>query len=81
MKLDAKVLPAYAGTDNPAGGFSLIQLAKIIEAPVADEARLKAARTRVAQAVTQQEMMSLLAQMRTKSDVSIAKDALEKKDR
>ena len=32
-----------------------------------------------AQAQTQQEMMSVLAQMRAKSDVSIAKDALEKK--
>lgn len=79
MKLEAKTIPAYAGTDNPAGGYSLIQVAKIIEAPVADEAKLKATSTRVAQAQTQQEMMSVLAQMRAKSDVSIAKDALEKK--
>jgi len=79
MKLEAKTIPAYAGTDNPGGGFSLIQVAKIIDAPVADEAKLKASGTRVAQAQTQQEMMSVLAQMRTRSDVSIAKDALEKK--
>ncbi len=81
MKLEAKTLPAYAGTDNPGGGYSLIQVAKVIDAPVADEAKLKATRTRLAQAISQQEMMSLLAQMRTKSDVSISKDALEKKDR
>jgi peptidyl-prolyl cis-trans isomerase D len=81
MKLEAKTLPAYAGTDNPAGGFSIIQVAKVIEAPVSDEAKLKATRTRLAQATTQQEMMSVLAQMRTKADVSIRKDALEKKDR
>jgi peptidyl-prolyl cis-trans isomerase D len=81
MKLEARKLPAYAGTNNPGGGFSIIQVAKVIEAPVADEAKLKATRTRLAQAVTQQEMMSLLAQMRTKADVSISKDALDKKDR
>ena len=81
MKLQAKTLPAYAGTENPGGGFSLIQVAKVIEAPAADEAKLKATRSRVAQAMSQQEMTSLLAQMRTKIDVSIAKDALEKKDK
>ena len=81
MKLEAKTLPAFTGTENPGGGFSLIQVAKMIEAPVADEAKLKATRSRLAQAVTQQEMMSLLAQMRTTSDVSIAKDALEKKNK
>ena len=81
MKLQAKTLPAYAGTENPGGGFSLIQVAKVIEAPAADEAKLKATRSRVAQAMSQQEMTSLLAQMRTKVDVTIAKDALEKKDK
>ncbi len=81
MKLEAKTLPAFAGTDNPGGGYSLIQVAKVIEAPLADEAKLKATRTRVSQAIAQQEMLSLLAEMRAKSDVSISKDALEKKDR
>ncbi len=79
MKLEAKTLPAFTGTDNPGGGFSLIQVAKVIEAPVADEAKLKAAQTRVSQAISQQEMLSILAQMRAKSSVSVAKDALEKK--
>ncbi len=79
MKLEAKTLPTYAGTENPGGGYSIIQVAKVIEAPVADETKLKAASTRVSQAVTQQEMMSILAQMRASSSVSIAKDALDKK--
>ena len=81
MKLEAKTLPAYAGTENPAGGFSLIQVAKVIEAPVSDDAKLKATRSRLAQATTQQEMMSVLAQMRTTSDVSISKEVLERKDK
>jgi peptidyl-prolyl cis-trans isomerase D len=81
MKLQAKTLPAYTGTDNPGGGYSLIQVSKLIEAPAADEAKLKATKSRVAQALSQQEMMSMLAQVRTKVDVTIAKDALEKKDK
>jgi hypothetical protein len=42
---------------------------------------LKATKSRVAQALSQQEMMAILAQVRTKVEVTIAKDALEKKDK
>lgn len=79
LTLDPKTLPAYTGVDNPAGGYSLIQVAKVVEAGPVDDAKQKAAQARLAQAVTQQEMQSLLAVVRAKSDVSIAKDALEKK--
>ena len=81
MKLDVKKLPAFGGAENPGGGYSLIQVAKVIDAPVADEAKLKSAKTRVAQAMAQQELLSILAVTRTKTDVTIAKDALEKKDK
>jgi peptidyl-prolyl cis-trans isomerase D len=79
MKLDAKAVPAYAGAENPAGGYTIVQVAKVIEAKTPDEAKLKALTTRVAQTVSQAEFLSLLAVARTKTDVSITKGALDKK--
>jgi len=79
MRLDAKTVPAYAGSDNPAGGYTIVQVAKVIEAKVADEARMKAITARVTQTVSQQEFLSLLNVARTKTDVTIAKGALDKK--
>ncbi|MCY7388396.1 MAG: SurA N-terminal domain-containing protein [Burkholderiales bacterium] len=79
MKADPKSLPAYVGTENPGGGFVLVKVAKVIDAPVVDEAKLQTTRTRIAQAQTQQEILSTLAQIRAKSKVSIASDALTKK--
>jgi peptidyl-prolyl cis-trans isomerase D len=79
MKADPKKLPAYVGTENPGGGFVLVQVAKLNEATAIDEAKLQTTRTRVAQSLSQQEILSTLAQIRAKSDVTISKDALAKK--
>ena len=79
MKADPKALPAYVGTENPGGGFVLVQVAKVNEAPAVDEAKLQTTRTRIAQSLSQQEILSTLAQIRAKSNVSISKDALAKK--
>ena len=79
MKADPKTLPAYVGTENPGGGFVLVQVAKVNEAPAIDEAKLQTTRTRVAQSLSQQEILATLAHIRAKSDVSISKDALTKK--
>lgn len=79
MKADPNKLPAYVGTENPGGGFVLVQVTKVNDAPALDEAKLQTTRTRIAQAVTQQEILSTLAQIRAKSDVTIVKDALTKK--
>ena len=79
MKADPKALPAYVGTENPEGGFVLIQVAKVNDAPVFDEAKLQTTRTRISQAATQQEILATLAQVRARSNVTIANDALTKK--
>jgi peptidyl-prolyl cis-trans isomerase D len=81
MKADASKLPVVVGVDNPAGGFSLVQIAKVIDAPPADETKTKALKSRIAQTFAQQEIQSMIAEARRKTSVSIAKDALAKKDR
>lgn len=79
MKADPKTLPAYVGTENPGGGYVLVQVARVNDAPAIDEAKLQTTRTRIAQSLSQQEILATLAQIRVKSDVSITKDALTKK--
>ena len=79
MKADPKVLPAFVGTENPGGGFVLVQVGKVNDSPAIDEAKLQTTRTRIAQAQSQQEILATLAQIRAKSSVTIFKDALAKK--
>jgi peptidyl-prolyl cis-trans isomerase D len=79
MKASATTFPTFIGVDNANGGYTLIQISKVIEPAVADEAKLKAAKTRVEQAVTQQKLQATVAALRATSDVLIAKNALDKK--
>jgi peptidyl-prolyl cis-trans isomerase D len=79
MKANATTLPTFVGVDNANGGYTLIQISKVIEPAVTDEAKLKAAKTRVDQAVTQQKLQATVAALRATSNVIIAKNALDKK--
>ena len=79
MKANAKSIPAYAGIDNPNGGYTLIQIAKVVEPSLADEAKVKAARARIEQAAALQQVQAMVAQVRSQADVSFSKDALTKK--
>jgi peptidyl-prolyl cis-trans isomerase D len=78
MRANTKTLPTFVGVDGPAG-YTLVQIAKIVDAPAPDETKLKSTKQRLDQSVTQQAMLSTIAAMRAKSDISIAKGALEKK--
>ncbi len=79
MRANPKSLPAYAGYSDPAGSYTLIQVAKIIDAPQPDEAKLSSTRARLQQTLGQNELMAMLAQLRKENDVSIAKGATDKK--
>jgi peptidyl-prolyl cis-trans isomerase D len=79
MKANATTLPAFVGVDNANGGYTLIQISKVSEPAVTDEAKLKAAKARVEQAVIQQKLQATVAALRATSDVTIAKNALDKK--
>jgi peptidyl-prolyl cis-trans isomerase D len=79
MKARTKTLPTFVGVDNANGGYTLIQISKVIEPVLTDDAKLKAAKARVEQAMTQQKLQATVAALRATSDVSIAKNALNKK--
>ncbi|MEI6738569.1 MAG: peptidylprolyl isomerase, partial [Pseudomonadota bacterium] len=79
MRANPKLLPTYVGYADPSGTYTLIQVAKIIDAPQPDDAKLSTTRSRLQQTLGQNELIAMLAQMRKENDVSIAKGATEKK--
>jgi peptidyl-prolyl cis-trans isomerase D len=78
MKAGTTTLPAFVGVEAPTG-YTLVQIAKVVEPVLSDEAKLKATKQRVDQSFTQQQLLSTVAALRAKTDVSIAKNALDKK--
>ena len=79
MRANPQRLPLFTSYADPTGAFTLIQVAKVIDAPLPDEAKLNATRTRLQQAIGQNDLVSLLAQMRKEGDVNVKTGATEKK--
>lgn len=79
MRANPMNLPAFVGSADPAGSYTLIKIAKLIEPSAADEAKLNATRTRLQQNIGQTELVSMLAQMRKEGNVSIKEGATDKK--
>jgi peptidyl-prolyl cis-trans isomerase D len=79
LRAGTKSLPAYVGVETPAGPYTLVQVGKVIEPAAADDMKLKSTLQRLQQAVTQQQLQSVVTQIRNSTSISIAKDALEKK--
>jgi peptidyl-prolyl cis-trans isomerase D len=79
MRVNPKALPAFAGVDNPAGGYTLIQVAKVNDAPAADETKLTQTRSRIEQALSQKEILAVLAVKREENRVEVKKGATDKK--
>jgi peptidyl-prolyl cis-trans isomerase D len=79
LKASTKTLPAYVGVDNPNGGYTLVQVAKVVQPAAPDEGKLKNALQRLQQAEAQQQLQSAVGQIRAKTEVNITKGALDKK--
>jgi peptidyl-prolyl cis-trans isomerase D len=78
FRADAKKLPAYVGAETP-GGYSLVQVSKVIELAKVDDAQRSALGNQLKQAVALEELESTLASLRSRVGVSMRKDALESK--
>ncbi len=78
MRANPKSLPTYVGYADPSGSYVLIQIAKVIDATAADDAKLAATQSRLQQTVGQNELVSMLVDLRKEYDVSIVKGAIDK---
>ena len=80
FKADVGRLPAYAGIENPQGGFVLLRITRVIETESADGARRKAAGEELRQLIGQAELDAYVASLKLKADVKVQQDRLEKKE-
>ncbi len=80
LRTDVSKLPAFAGVET-SQGYTLIRIARTVEAEKPDVEKEKNLASAVLQAVAAEQNNAFLASLKQKSDVKIRKDALsEKKD-
>jgi peptidyl-prolyl cis-trans isomerase D len=79
MRANTKTLPTYVGYADPSGTYTVIKVAKVVDAAQPDEAKLSTTRQRLQQTLGQKELVSVIAQMRNEIGVSIAAGATDKK--
>lgn len=78
FRADVKKLPAYLGVETPAG-YSLVQVARVIEVEKVNEAQRNQLALQLQQAVAMEEMEATLASLRDAVGVTVRRDALERK--
>jgi peptidyl-prolyl cis-trans isomerase D len=78
FQADTSKLPAYAGSVNERGGYSLYRVQRVVAAPPPDAAKVSGFSTRVGDQIGRELSNAYLASLKAKSDVKINDVALEK---
>ncbi|OGA06532.1 MAG: hypothetical protein A2W68_17695 [Betaproteobacteria bacterium RIFCSPLOWO2_02_64_14] len=81
FRADPAKLPAYAGVEDGRGGFTLVQVTRIVEADKIAPERQKAIAEGLREMLGQEGMLAYVASLKQKAGIQIDKEALEKKDR
>jgi peptidyl-prolyl cis-trans isomerase D len=79
FQADPSKLPAYAGATTEKGGYAVYRITRMIEPPAADDAKLNAANSRVADQLGRELMNAYLASLKANTDIKINQANLEKK--
>jgi peptidyl-prolyl cis-trans isomerase D len=77
FQAEASKLPAYAGSVNERGGYSLYRVLRVIAPPPPDAAKVAAFSTRVGDQIGRELSNAYIASLKAKSDVKINDAALE----
>ena len=78
-RVETAKLPSYVGAGNERGGFSIYRLAKVIDPPLDDPAKLAAAGQRVGDQLGRELFSAYVAALKAKSEIKINQANLEKK--
>jgi peptidyl-prolyl cis-trans isomerase D len=78
FQADATKLPAYAGSVNERGGYSVYRIQKVIAPAAPDAARLTALSNRVGEQMGRELAAAYVASLKAKADVKINQANLEK---
>ncbi|MBY0269312.1 MAG: SurA N-terminal domain-containing protein [Burkholderiales bacterium] len=79
FKTDVSKLPAYAGTETPGGGYTLLRISKVQESTESARDKQNTIAQTLRQVAGQAELAAYLASLKQKSEVKIRKEAIEKK--
>ena len=78
FKTDAGKLPAYAGVESGRGACVLLKVSKVVEAEDIDEAKRKATAGELRNLMGQEELNAYVAYLKSKADVKLHLENLEK---
>jgi peptidyl-prolyl cis-trans isomerase D len=79
FQADAARLPAYVGSVNDRGGFSIYKVLAVNTPPAGDAAKTGLAATRIGEQLGREFVNAYLGSLKAKADVKIDQAALEKK--
>lgn len=80
FRADASRLPAYAGVENPQGGYLLMRITRVVEPAEVPEDRRKAVTDSLRQMLGQEELTAYVASLKQQGKIKINKEVLEKKN-
>jgi peptidyl-prolyl cis-trans isomerase D len=78
FRVDPRKLPAYSGTESPAG-YTLVQVSKVTEPEKIEDAQRQALSARLREAVVAEQMDATVNSLREKVGVKVNAGAIEKK--
>ncbi|TCV87360.1 SurA N-terminal domain-containing protein [Sulfurirhabdus autotrophica] len=81
FKANAHKLPAYAGVENPHGGFTLLKISKVTDATGIDEAKRKAYAQGLSELVASEQTAVYLASLKKQAEIKVMKEKLVKAER
>jgi len=79
FRADASRLPAYAGLENPQGGYVLVRVSRVNDPGNLPPQRAAEIADGLRQVQGQEAMAALMAELRQKAGVKINKELIEKK--
>jgi peptidyl-prolyl cis-trans isomerase D len=80
FRADASRLPAYAGLENPQGGYVLVRVSRVIDTESIPPQRAAEIAAGLRQVLGQETMAALMVELRRKGGVTINKEYLGKKE-
>lgn len=81
FRTDVAKLPAYAGVENPQGGYTVLRITRVQEADEVPAEKRQAFAEALRQVLGQEELTAYVASLKQKADVRISKEQLDKKER
>jgi peptidyl-prolyl cis-trans isomerase D len=80
FRADASRLPAYAGLENPQGGYVLVRVSRVVDSESISPQRAAEIAAGLRQVQGQEAMASLMVELRRKGGVTVNKEYLGKKE-